>query len=181
MASRTFFAIDSPGAERYRLEPLAERLAQMGARPSSLDNLHVTALFLGENVDKGTLSAAKDIISKIRFRQFECSISGLGVFTDDEPRVVFANISSGSRELSELNSMLRNSLSKAGIGTQARYHPHLTLARVRKGTDIEGVMAMVRSSKEPEFSFTCRELKLKQSHDTKDGMAYEDLASIPLV
>ncbi len=180
MAYRTFFAIDLPAEARPKLEPLSRQLASMGARTSALENLHITALFLGESVDGGTIAAAKKVLSEVRFQTFTCGVSCLGVFTDDRPRVVFGKITSGSEELFKLNSLLWGGLSKAGINTETRYHPHLTLARVKRGADVDGMMELVGKSREPEFGFMCKELKLKQTHDSPTGMLYEDLGSISL-
>jgi RNA 2',3'-cyclic 3'-phosphodiesterase len=181
MASRTFFAIDSPASVRLVLERLSANLASLRARPTDLQNLHITALFLGQEVEKQILEKAIAALSKIRYRSFKCAVSGLGVFTEDRPEVIFAKVSSGIEELSGLNATLRDSLAKSGIETETRYHPHLTLARVKSGTDVDGVMALVKESKEPQFSFLCRELKLKQSRESKGAMTYVDLASVPLL
>src|SRR5436305_8279934 len=107
---RTFIAVD-PGKElRSRCATLQETISRAGADVKWVekDNLHVTLLFLGE-VDDRTLPAVCRAVALVagRHEGFTLAVEGVGCFPNPRrPRVVWAGVGAGTRELVALHEAL---------------------------------------------------------------------------
>ena len=117
---------------------IAERLAGLGggvpgARWVPAQNMHVTLRYIGE-VD-GTM--ADDIatgLAGIAGAPFEIAVEGVGHFGGKNgSRVLYADIA--PREpLKRLHDKIETMLQRIGMpADERRYHPHVTLARMKRG------------------------------------------------
>jgi RNA 2',3'-cyclic 3'-phosphodiesterase len=149
---RTFIAIELPPAVRAKLiehvARLRRELPDARASWSREHNLHLTLKFLG-NVPVSEIAKLSDAVERAvsRVRPFELTVSGCGVFPPkgrpnvlwigvSEPPVLREDIPSELQDAGELrllHEQVENECSKLGFPREQRaFHPHLTVARLRK-------------------------------------------------
>lgn len=143
---RTFIAIELPRQLRLRVVEHIDRLRRdvPGVRASWVreDNLHLTLKFLG-NVSVSEIPKLSDAITSgvSGIEPFELTVAGCGVFPPKgRPNVLWLGVSS-SRDstsdtrhpLSLLHAAIEDECAKTGFPPEQRaFHPHLTIARLRK-------------------------------------------------
>ena len=145
---RVFVAIELPVAVRRKviehIDSLRDSVPEAKASWIREGNLHLTLKFLGDipftNVEK--LSAAV-AIAGTRVEPFEIIVEGCGAFPPrGQPRVLWIGIDDPSGQLASLHVALEDECAKAGFPREARaFHPHLTIARIRKPHDSRHVAA----------------------------------------
>jgi RNA 2',3'-cyclic 3'-phosphodiesterase len=128
-------AADVVGQLRQRVAqqaPLA-RVAWIGQ-----ERMHVTVRFIGEVRDAHVITLRAALESPLEMPAFEMAVGGLGMFpTRGRPRVLWAGVTSGVRELRELERLVAGRLDPViGPGEDRDYTPHLTLGRVRHDTGL---------------------------------------------
>src|SRR6266851_10302860 len=136
---RVFVAIELPHNVRAHIAEHIDRLRatmpEVRVSWSREDNLHLTLKFLGDipltNVEK--LSAATSIATS-KVEPFEIVVEGCGAFPPrGQPRVLWIGIDEPSGKLADLYRVLEDECAAAGFRREARpFHPHLTIARIRK-------------------------------------------------
>lgn len=115
----------------HRTQSRLKKLAP-GLKWVSPDNFHLTVKFLGEipeNTLDDVFSAVAEAASEAKC--FDLAFKGVGVFGNPvNPRVVWASISEGSKEMADLASSVESRLAKCGFPEEDRpFKAHLTLAR----------------------------------------------------
>jgi RNA 2',3'-cyclic 3'-phosphodiesterase len=135
---RVFLAIEVPDAVREALTGPLEALQPLhdSIRINPTERMHLTLHFLGHLprpvVEQLQRALAAVVVSHHRFRLVA---QGVGAFpTIARPRVLWAGITGA--DLSRLNALqaeLGDALRTAGLTVEGeRFHPHLTLGRVRR-------------------------------------------------
>lgn len=134
---RVFIAIELPDAVRAQLQgPIdALELLKEWLRPNAVERIHLTLHFLGHipvaDVERLTPQLA-EVVG--RHRSLSLSAQGVGAFPNiGRAQVLWAGI--GGPDLARLTGLqaeLGGVLKAAGMATEDRFHPHLTLARVRR-------------------------------------------------
>ena len=135
---RAFIAIDLEATVRKALlqarNDLEKRLATNAVRWVRLENIHLTLRFLGEtpSAKVSHLAEAMDRVGA-NFRPFELTLDELGCFPHPrKPRVVWIGLKGERSILFELQQALTEELFSLGWHPEKRrYHPHLTLGRVK--------------------------------------------------
>lgn len=162
------------------LEEAQRRLERTGADLKCVEreNIHVTMRFLGD-VREGLTVELKRLVSSLAFRPFRVELRGLGVFPSlRRPRVVWAGISDGVEELTDIFQSLEPELVGMGFRPEGRgFSPHITLARVRSGRNRERLVGEVMAHAEEVFGameVVC--IKLKKSVLTPKGPIYSTIA-----
>ena len=127
--------VDAAAALIAELRDRAVRLAPR-ARVTWLtaDRLHLTLAFIG-HIDPSRLPAVRQALQPpFTARPFTIGLRGLGAFPErGRPRVIWAGLERGARDLSALAGEVTTRLGSTGIAVDERPHqPHLTLARVRE-------------------------------------------------
>ena len=135
---RTFVAVEISSAVRQRAAVLIEQL-----RASPVDvkwvephNQHMTLEFLGEVPTKETPRVCEAVQrGAAKVEPFELVVCTAGAFpTADRPRTLWLGTSDGEAQMIELHRHVEHALAKLGYRKQhRRFHPHLTLGRVRRG------------------------------------------------
>ena len=156
MPARTFLAIDVSDAARKRLAAVAAELCVDGAtvRPVAPGNIHVTLNFLGDVADD-TLNdvclAAGDVAAEAE--QFDFAVRGVRCMPPrGKPRIVWADVDDPSGCLVELQQKLADAMTELGFRPDARrYHPHLTIARVKYASDPRALRQAVEAYANESF------------------------------
>lgn len=177
-AARTFIALNVPC--RNRFPEVLEKLEECGVRTVGPDRLHLTLVFLGdvdtdrlENVRRATERATDGTETS------EVRICGLGSFPNmKDPRVLWAGVQT-DLDLAGLTERIRSELRKERIRFDTKqFAPHITLARLKHGTQIEKVTA---DYGETEFTrFVPLTVDIVLSELRPEGPKYTVYGSVPL-
>lgn len=142
---RTFIAVDFPPGMIKKIDKIIQyfkkHLPKKEIKWVSADKLHLTIKFMGELPEK-KLPEVRSIIQDAVLTQpaFKIGIQGLGMYPNqNKPRVIWLGIT-GKEPLNALHRILDQVLEEAGIQPEHRkFSPHLTLARIRRGSNQETV------------------------------------------
>jgi 2'-5' RNA ligase len=184
---RVFCAIDLPHEVREKVMAHSMRLRravpEAHASWSKPDNIHLTLKFLGDIPQARVESLSRAAVDASRgVEPFKVSLQGSGVFpTRGQPRVLWIGIEDLEGKLVELYRRLEQECSKAGFKNEERpFHPHLTLARLRKP---EGARALAEAHKQMKFEpirFSVSELLVIRSELSSAGSKYTTISHHPL-
>ncbi|MFH1511326.1 MAG: RNA 2',3'-cyclic phosphodiesterase [Candidatus Woesearchaeota archaeon] len=162
---RLFVAIDFDEHKNYFLS-LQQKLA--GGSFTFPKVFHLTIKFLGEVEDPKPVI---DALSKVSFDRFSLVLSGFGVFPDKSSiRVVWVGLNpivDVANLHSQVDSLLGNPDSK--------WHPHITIARVKFIKDNSKISALLAHETEP-LATEVKSFSLYKSSLTSSGPIYERLA-----
>ena len=136
---RVFCAIELSEAVRQQviqhIARLKEAVPDARASWSRADNIHLTLKFLGEislpQVEKLSEAASRSVGG---FAPFKIVLGQTGIFPKHgSPRVLWIGVNDFEGKLDELHARLEAESEKAGFPREPRpFHPHITLARLRK-------------------------------------------------
>ncbi len=146
--------------------------------------IHCTLQFIGD-CDEKRIPEVKDIIKKSAagIAPYHVVVKSLGIFGEqNHPRVVWADwVDNGETE--KLFKNVSRMLQSARIAEpESRFHPHLTLARVKEMKAPGKLYDIVKSKKDVVFSeFIAVEIHLKESRLTPGGAEYKLLHTVGLV
>jgi 2'-5' RNA ligase len=178
---RCFIAIDMHTPEVLEcLEELSRLKASL--RIVAPENLHLTLRFLGEVGENLTRSIAAAMQEAFReFEPFEASLKGVGVFPSvRNMRVLWIGVERNRERLIEMQRSLEGELQKLGFQRDRRFHPHLTVARVKRRGDAGLRDFVARHGNTDYGSVEVGEVQLKRSVLTPRGPVYTTLATCEL-
>ncbi len=190
--SRTFIAIEIDKKIREALRQIQEKLktSRTKVKWSDPNNTHLTLKFLGE-IEADLIERIGKVLPEIvrEFKPFKIELDTIGGFPNlDRPRVIWLGIKEGKENLAKLNEQIEGKLIKLGIpGEKRKYHPHITVGRVRSLKDIEGLLQALKEKGDNSiFSFRtgseweAKEIVLFKSLLTPKGPIYTKLHIAPL-
>lgn len=148
----------------------------------SWSDLHITLKFCGEILSERQQELSLQIGIALREagqKPFRMSLAGIGMFPNlRNPRVIWIGLEEGRDEIMRLQGIIEDECGKiGGIVRETRpFHPHLTLARIKKDRTLP--MPFIRSINEEESSFgTCdvNSLIFMKSRLTPQGPVYSPM------
>ncbi len=181
MGIRSFVAVEChDGYLHSRFDEAQGRLKATGANIKlvEIENIHITLKFLGD-IEDHQIEEVSQVIRNITFEPFEFTVEGLGVFPNlKRPTTIWAGISLGVGELADLFNVVNDELAKLGFEKdRRRFHPHLTIARVRNGQNRDRLVDELVGMEEMEFGkVQVDRIYLKKSVLTHKGPIYNTLA-----
>ena len=135
---RVFLAIEIPDAVREALTSPLEALQPLheSLRTNPTEPMHLPLHFLG-HLPRPLVEQLQPALAPVRLRhhRFRLTAQGIGAFPAiARPRVLWAGITGADLpRLNALQAELGNALRTAGVRVEGeRFHPHLTLGRVRR-------------------------------------------------
>jgi len=177
---RSFIAFDMKNdSVLNRLAAAQKLLIQTNADLKLVEpaNIHITLRFLGatnlEMVEKLYVA-----MKNVKFSPFNIRLSGLGVFpTLNYPRVVWAGITDGAKELTSIFEQLEPQIHELGFAPDPNgFTPHLTIARVRSGANKQRLVDLVQKQENYDFGIIRADcLRLKKSQLSPKGPIYSTL------
>ncbi len=185
MGIRSFVAVEChDGSLHSRFEEAQGRLKETGAsiKLVEVENIHITLKFL-RDIEDHQVEEVSQVIRNITFEPFEFTVEGVGVFPNlKRPTTIWAGLSSGVGELASLFNVVDGGLAKLGFEKDKhRFHPHLTIARVRSGQNRDRLVDALLGLEEMEFGkVQVDRIYLKKSVLTPRGPIYSTLTESTL-
>lgn len=168
MADVRLFVAIVPPAEA--VEDLGEFLAprqEAGAdlRWTDPEQWHITLAFMPAVPDRA-LDSLSERLARVcrRHDPFPAQVAGAGAFPNPyAARVLWAGVERGGEELGPLARSTRAACAKAGAEPEGgRFHPHVTLARLRRPTEASRWLRVLQGYAGP--AWTADRLTLVESH-----------------
>ena len=146
-AIRCFVAIEIPQSVQAALKSVQTRLQSEIHRASwtKPGNFHLTLKFLGD-VHPETIDKVGRVIQDVATEQapFTIALGGVGAFPNfARPRVLWVGLNQGASTVSHLAESVNLDLKQLGFPTDNRFHPHLTLARMRTPMNLKPLKNML--------------------------------------
>ncbi len=141
------------------------------------ENIHVTVRFLGE-IPGAMVDKVREEMDRLRFAPFTVEFKGLGAFPNlRRVNVVWVGMARGEAELRGIFNQLELGLRRIGLPPDNRgFSPHLTIARVRSGRNMDNLLKVLVKMRGAEFGkFSAEALKLKRSVLTPTGPVYSTI------
>jgi 2'-5' RNA ligase len=174
---RLFVGIRPPEAIRDLLLDAMDASADF--RWQTDEQLHLTLRFIGE-VERPVANDLADSLSRIRTPFFDLQISGVGRFEQRSSGTLWAGIEP-KPPVSALAAKIERVCQSVGLEPERRaFHPHITLARWKGRRTREVQDYLERTSGLSSEPFTVHELTLFESHLSRHGAHYAEVASYPL-
>ena len=145
------------------------------------ERLHFTVRFIG-SVDAARLPAFREVLAPaLRQAPFDLVMAGVGVFPDRRPpRVIWAGLQAGAREMQALAHELNARLDALVGGDPEELRPHLTLARVKEPHGLKA-QALLPGLERVALGVTRVEaVTLFESRQTGGTLQYVPLVRTPL-
>jgi 2'-5' RNA ligase len=180
---RVFCAVELPADVRARaaehIARLREEAIDVRASWERAEKMHITLKFLGEIAGarvSDLQSAAERAASSAQ--PFELSIEGTGTFPPrGRPRVLWLGVADASGGLIRLQQHLEDECASEGFARdQKRFHPHLTIARLRYPS---GTQRLATLHKEMDFktdAFSITDLIVLRSELGPRGSSYTEIS-----
>jgi 2'-5' RNA ligase len=181
---RLFCAIELPQEIRARAAGYMSRLREDApdARASweREEKLHLTLKFFGDTEESrverlsGALERAASVINP-----FELSLEDTGAFPPHGlPRVLWLGVTDSSGRLDELHKRVEDECASAGFAKERkRFHPHLTIARLRSPEGARRLAGLHKALKFEAQSFRVAEIVLIKSELLPQGSRHTKLSS----
>jgi 2'-5' RNA ligase len=184
---RVFLAIELSLDVRKKLSELQQQLRKTlppinWVRPESI---HLTLKFLGY-VDPSSISRLLSVLKPIGKKQhvFSIDVHGLGVFPQvKHPRIFWIGLTGNTQALQELVLEIEAALEPLGFPPEEKaYHPHLTLARIKRENATVGSALLENQVLEKDQhlgTLTIDRFTLIQSDLDSSGARYTSLWTVP--
>ena len=143
------------------------------------EQLHLTLRFIGE-VERPLASDIAVALGRIRFPDFDLRISGAGRFEQRSGGALWAGVDP-RRPVAELAAKVERACQSAGLEPERRaFHPHITLARWNR-RNVEAARDFERRHSDlVSEPFAVGRFILFESHLSRHGPHYEEVAEYPL-
>lgn len=185
---RLFVALSPPPEVRADLERVVDVLRASapdhGLRWSAVDQWHLTLTFLGE-VDDTLLEELTQRLERAATRSHPLALriaGGGGFGSTRSARVLWAGIDGDTQPLRRLADKTTAAARRTGLDVQqGRYHPHLTLARLKQPADVRPLVEQLETYAGP--GWRADHLQLVRSHLAQGpgrSARHETIAEWPL-
>ena len=184
---RVFCAIELPEAARQRVTrhilQLKEAAPDAQASWSRAENIHLTLKFLGA-IPQTSVQNLSEAASR--------AVEGLGPFTirleqtgvfppHGSPRVLWIGVDDLEGKLAKLHMRLEAESEKAGFPRESRsFHPHLTLARIRKPQHARTLASAHKATAFEPLEIAVSELLVIRSELGSEGSKYSTVSRHPI-
>jgi RNA 2',3'-cyclic 3'-phosphodiesterase len=179
---RCFLAIGCPDEVKTRLVKAQESApAYVDMKAVESENMHLTLKFLGE-VEPKRLPPLVESLKKAARQPFDITLEGLGVFPNPKTaRVLWGGLSAGQSDVVALAQVIDSSCSALGFPLEQRFHPHITLGRIKNVKDPDGLRRFLEINTGAKYgSFAVDSYSLMESKLTSKGPKYDMAHNFPL-
>ena len=177
---RCFVAVEIPASIQALMKPVQTHLQSQIRKASwtKPGNFHLTLKFLGD-VRPEAINDISEAIERVTdtHSPFSIAFGGIGAFPNlARPRVIWMGIKQGASTVSHLAEAVNLELAHLGFSTDNRFHPHLTLARLRTAMNLEPLKNILRKYDTIDGgSMRVSKIALMQSQLHPNGAIYTPL------
>ena len=170
---RLFISIDFPENILHQIQTWFPN--QKGWKNTSIHQMHLTLVFLGECSEKEKEEIHK-ILSQIEFQPFELIIHGLGAFPNtSSPRIIWAGIEQ-NEDLLKLQQEITESLREFTKSKKSdSYVPHITIARKKSRSRFSSNQQSYLQKETGELLVSVHSFQLKESILHSSGSEHQVL------
>jgi len=139
-----------------------------------VDNFHITLHFLGDTSEL-KLSQLITSLSSVKFDSFNIAIEDIGCFPNwNNPKVIWTGVKGDTYAIDRIYKELSNTIRPLGFREdKKRFHPHVTIARVKNYCDTSLISALQKESKKKfSNSFLVDKVNLYESILDCSGSIY---------
>lgn len=134
-----------------------------------VEDFHLTLRFLGEYDENETKELISNF-SKIKFKKFVAKTNSLGVFPNENfIKVIWLGLEPKDK-IKKLKEQIEKALK---LTKDKRFHPHITLARIKFIKNKREYMQRLKSIDTKELKFDVKSIKLYKSTLTPKGSVHE--------
>ena len=174
---RLFVAIRPPEPIRDLLVDAMDDSADF--RWQTDEQLHLTLRFVGE-VERPIANDLADALGRIRGDPFALRINGVGRFEQRNSGALWAGVEP-KPPVAALAAKIERVCQSVGLAPERRaFHPHITLARWKGRRTREVQAYLERTAGLTSEPFAVSMFTLFESHLSRHGAHYEEVASFPL-
>ncbi len=171
---RLFIAIDVKELKED-LTKLQNNIDDSLAKLKQTETFHLTLKFLGK-VSEDKAEEVKNKLKDIKFKPFPLTLDKIGVFpSEDFIRVVWVSVKP-TEEVTKLQENIENTLKEFKFKKDFKFHPHITLTRVKYVDDKEKFIKNIKELKVDKKTIEVKDFRLVKSKLTPKGPVYEDIA-----
>lgn len=157
---RIFISIDCPRDIKEYLIDTQKKIVVDYATLSLTKSFHLTLKFLGD-ISEDCLMKVKKILSEIRFHKLTLTLDKLGFFQNPNYiNVIWMGVKQHD-EITKLQRYIEDSL--IGLFPKDKFHPHITLARVKSISDKKRFVTLINGIKIQERDFVVDRFLVYQS------------------
>lgn len=171
---RLFIAVEIPQNIKEKLIYIQKKLVFNGFR--RVKDFHITLNFLGDIAD----SKVPELINKlneIKFNGFKAKTQEIGAFPNlHNPRIIWMGVT--PNYFIDLQKQVEVTVQEVGFSKEKRFHPHITLGRVRFLKNKQTFIKAVQEIKLAQSAFEVNSFELIKSTLTSNGPVYETLRCI---
>ena len=174
---RLFVVIRPPGHIRDLLIDAMDDSADF--RWQDDEQLHITLRFIGE-VDRPIAEDVASALSRVRAERFSLRVSGAGRFEQRSSGTLWAGLEP-KKPLAALAAKVERACLVAGLEPEHRaFHPHITVARWkgRRSREVADFLDRTRGLASEPFEVV--RFILFESHFSRHGAHYREVATYPL-
>ncbi|MBF0215446.1 MAG: RNA 2',3'-cyclic phosphodiesterase [Candidatus Omnitrophica bacterium] len=151
---RAFIAVNISNTAKDCLEKVLTSLkaANADVKWSRASSIHLTLKFLGDIFEENVEPVCDSIKTiAVKFTPIDMDIADIGVFPSwKEPRVIWAGVSSQGNKIKQIADALEKAMFDLGFEKEKReFSPHLTLGRVKTGTNLKRLEEIAKGVKIP--------------------------------
>lgn len=184
---RIFIAVELPIEVRERISAhvngVRNLLPNAHASWSRPENIHLTLKFLGD-IREPLVAKISEVTSRsaAEFQPFRVGVTGSGAFPPRSlPKVLWIGVSDREGNLARLQSRLEEECFRLGFEKEGRpFHPHLTVARLRKPQDARGLAAAHNHLQFDATEVDVSEVLVIRSELSSAGSKYTTISRHPL-
>lgn len=145
-------------------------------------NFHMTLFFIGEvsENDMNKIRNGLNVIEKeLNTSEMEFTYKGIDAFPKLKyPRVIILDLINKDGKVFELSERINSALKKYGFQSDKKFHPHITLGRVKRDRKID--LSNIRDSISSDLSFKVNSFCLMKSELKSSGAEYTILEEYKL-
>ncbi len=167
---RLFIAFDVSKEVEEHLADVQKKLDANYAKLAFTNYFHLTLKFLGD-VPEDKIPKITETLETVKAEKFSLTLDSLGFFNDENYiTVVWVGI-----KKNEIVNTFQEEVESALLHyfPRGKFHPHITLARVKYVLEKEKFVSLVKSVNVNQINFLVDKFVLYKSTLTRDGPAYE--------
>lgn len=182
---RCFIAIELPDSIQKVFEEIQNKLRSKirNASWTKFGNFHLTLKFLGD-VKQNRFSEICNGIENVskKHEPFPLYFGGIGAFPNiTRPRVLWIGLKKGESTTTRLGKELNSEMVHLGFKNERRFHPHVTLARIRSYVNLSSLSDLLEKYDTLQNTkHTVNEIVLVKSELHPSGAVYTPIKKFQL-